>query len=64
MHDAAKTREVLQAWGSRVVAQSVEKLVDKKLITRVKGERGRMVPGRNFRITEKYFSQMTKTNRI
>lgn len=55
MHDAVKTKEALQAWGPRVVAQSVEKLVDKKLITRIKGERGRMVPGRNFRITEKYF---------
>jgi hypothetical protein len=55
MHDAVKTKEALEAWGPRVVAQSVEKLVDKKLITRIKGERGRMVPGRNFRITEKYF---------
>jgi hypothetical protein len=54
MHDADKTKEKLQEWGPRQIADTMGNLVDRKLITRVKGERGRMVPGRNYRITEKY----------
>jgi hypothetical protein len=53
-HDKDKTKLLLQIWGPNAVSESVQNLFDKKLLTRASSDRERIIPGRNYRISDKY----------
>lgn len=54
LHDNIKTRQTLAAWGQDAVTESLQALLDKKLVVRSSSDRDRIVPGRNYRLSEKY----------
>ena len=44
----------MAAFGSDAIARTMESLLDNKLLTRIKSDRERLVPGRNYKMSDKY----------
>jgi len=56
VYDKNKAKELLTQCGNQVVSQCLQNLLDARLITRANAEQERLVPGRQFRSTDKYIS--------
>jgi len=54
MHDKERTKQILEKCGTEEVEAAVTSLLEKKLISR-SDHQNRTIPGRQYRMTEKYF---------
>jgi hypothetical protein len=48
----------LAKWGPETVKENVERLVNKKLVARINYDRERIIPGRNYRMSDRYLTHL------
>jgi hypothetical protein len=54
LHDKQKTRDLLGTFGAQAVQRCVDDLIGKKLVVRISADRERVIPGRHYRMSDKY----------
>jgi hypothetical protein len=54
LHEKQKTRELLGKFGAKAVQRCVDDLIGKKLVARIYADCERVIPGRHYRMSDKY----------